>query len=483
MASATPERLAAPASPRDSAGRAIAPRPAPWWIQRLPDTMFGRTMLLIAALIAFGHYAWVSVSERLETPVRAYWAAHEAVSIVNLTRAALLASHANRRLMLLAELSQSESIQLYPLEMLPMEGQPHLTPLQQGIVEELRKELGPTTLVGFDRHNINGLWVSFDLGPDRYWLVIPRAPTRNDRSLVWAGWSALVLVLSMLGAAMIVRRLNQPLANLANAAQRLASGSRPERLKEGGPREIATVTQAFNSMARNLERAESDRAMLLAGVSHDLRTPLTRLRGTAELALQPGSSPEQAREALADCVEESERVLRMLNTLMDVAEAEAGMMRLERRPVDLRDLAREAAELYEFVAQEKDVRVEARLPREPAIAFVDPVRTRQVIANLLDNAIKYTDAGGHVVVEVEDGALPSAIAVCVRDDGIGIPPEETDRIWTRLYRGDKSRSRRGLGLGLSLVKAVVEAHGGGVAVQSTPGQGSTFTVWLPRKGA
>jgi two-component system osmolarity sensor histidine kinase EnvZ len=102
--------------------------------------------------------------------------------------------------------------------MLPLEGNPDLTPLQTGIVEELRKELGPTTLVGFDRHNINGLWVSFDLGPDRYWLVIPRAPTREDRSLAWAGWSALVLVLSMLGAALIVRRLNQPLSDLANAA-------------------------------------------------------------------------------------------------------------------------------------------------------------------------------------------------------------------------------------------------------------------------
>jgi signal transduction histidine kinase len=173
----------------------------------------------------------------------------------------------------------------------------------------------------------------------------------------------------------------------------------------------------------------------------------------------------------------------LLNTLRDGAAAEAGMMRLDRRPVDLRDLAREAAELYEFVAQEKDVRLQARLPQVPVVAHVDPVRARQVIANLLDNAIKYTDAGGCVWVEVQAEALPGQAAVRVHDDGMGIPAGEIDRIWTRLYRGDKSRSRRGLGLGLSLVKAVVEAHGGRVAVESAPGKGSTFTVWLPRKGA
>jgi signal transduction histidine kinase len=303
------------------------------------------------------------------------------------------------------------------------------------------------------------------------------------RAFVLLGSAALVA--SFVGGAVFAHRAARPIRQVVRTARDIVETGRLEARvpKAGNTDDLAELASLFNTV---LDRNQAlIRAMResLDNAAHDLRTPLTRLRGTAELALQPGSSPEQAREALADCVEESERVLRMLNTLMDVAEAEAGMMRLERRPVDLRDLAREAAELYEFVAQEKDVRLDARLPREPAIAFVDPVRTRQVIANLLDNAIKYTDAGGHVVVEVEDGALPGRVAVRVRDDGIGIPPEETDRIWTRLYRGDKSRSRRGLGLGLSLVKAVVEAHGGGVAVQSTPGQGSTFTVWLPRKGA
>lgn len=465
MASAAPERLAAPASPRDSAGRAIAPRPAPWWIQRLPDTMFGRTMLLIAALIAFGHYAWVSVSERLETPVRAYWAAHEAVSIVNLTRAALLASHANRRLMLLAELSQSESIQLYPLEMLPMEGQPHLTPLQQGIVEELRKELGPTTLVGFDRHNINGLWVSFDLGPDRYWLVIPRAPTRNDRSLVWAGWSALVLVLSMLGAAMIVRRLNQPLANLANAAQRLASGSRPERLKEGGPREIATVTQAFNSMARNLERAESDRAMLLAGVSHDLRTPLTRLRLGVEML--PDNVDEQGRAAMIADIDDINAIIgQFLNFVRDENSERAAL-------IDPAGLVGNLANRY--LEKGHDLRIETSA--SPRSAELRPLAMRRLLQNLIDNAIRYGEPPISVVAREADGML----VLEVLDRGPGIPPEAVERVLQPFTRLDMARGGGGTGLGLAIVDRIVRQHGGQLELEPREGGGLAARICLPLK--
>jgi signal transduction histidine kinase len=213
----------------------------------------------------------------------------------------------------------------------------------------------------------------------------------------------------------------------------------------------------------------------LDNVSHDLRTPMTHLRGSAELALAGPPDIDRYREALADCVEEADRVLVMLTTLMDISEAESGAIELHRELMPLAGIVERAVELYHDTAEAKGVILESGVD-DTVVASVDRLRLEQVAANLLDNAIKYTPSGGRVDISVvrENGRA----VLRVRDSGIGIPAAELPRIWDRLFRGDQSRTERGLGLGLSLVKAIVEAHGGTVTVESTPGQGSTFSVNL-----
>jgi len=298
-------------------------------------------------------------------------------------------------------------------------------------------------------------------------------PLRQSFGLV----GGLTVIISLLAGNFIAYRAMRPVRQIVATAQAIIrTGQLNSRVPTRPTHdEFDELVRLFNTLLDRNESLIGAMREALDNVAHDLRTPLTRLRGTAELALSSNTDLATARESLADCVEESERVLAMLNTLMDITEAEAGMMKLHRAPVDLCQLVREVMELYQYVAEERKISIHTELPARCETS-VDGNRIRQVFANLLDNAIKYTPEGGSVTISVRDE--PEQAVTIFRDTGMGIPAEEQEKIWARLYRGDKSRSQRGLGLGLSLVKAVVEAHGGKVTVSSQPNMGATFTVKL-----
>jgi signal transduction histidine kinase len=273
-----------------------------------------------------------------------------------------------------------------------------------------------------------------------------------------------------------VKRSVLPIKKIhSDIASILADGRTGMLLPEDRGPVLVDLYGQINQLLEQNRQLVTEMQSSLDNVAHDLRTPMTRLRAVAEYGLQEDTDIERLKDALSDCLEESERVLSMLGIMMSVAEAESGTMHLQKEPVELAESLTDVVSLYEYVAEEKKITISTRL-QENLLVDADRTRMAQVWANLLDNGIKYGKDGGTVDISLErDG---DEAVVVFADDGMGISTNEIHRIWDRLYRGDRSRSRPGLGLGLNYVKAVVEAHGGTVGVDSELQRGTRFTVQL-----
>lgn len=290
-----------------------------------------------------------------------------------------------------------------------------------------------------------------------------------------AAYSVLVLALTFLLAGTIAR----PLEQLKESATRLGTGELEHRASVKGTQEVVELGTTLNSMAERLQHLEGMRREYVSNVSHELRTPLAAIRGMAETVMEHGASdPALVERYLPRTVAQTDRLARLATQLLDLAQIESGNILSDRQPVGPQEIAAEVTATLAPAAEQKGVRVHNLVPLLPVVSG-DRDRLVQVLINLVDNAVRHTPEGGEV--RLEGRQLDGRVELLVIDSGEGIPEEHLPNLFTRFYRVDSSRNRRsgGSGLGLSIVREIVEAHGGSVEVESRPGEGTTFRVVLP----
>ena len=427
----------------------------------LPRSLLWRTFLLVALLMVISVAAWFAIFRTYEREPRARQLAQTLVSVVNLTRAALISARPEARRELLRDLSDREGIHIYPADAAdrvePLPDRPFLH-LVQELVQE---QMGPETRLTLEREGERALFVNFridDSAEGDFWLALPRERIERVFPLGWLGWAVATLLLSLVGAWIIVFRITRPLKALQEAARKVGAGETPARLDEAGPTELATVAHAFNQMSADLAEIDQDRALILAGISHDLRTPLTRLRMGIEMA-----NDEDLREGMTADVEEMDKTI---GQFLDFARSEGGEA---QQDVDIATLLGELATQY----RRRGFTVEFAAPPPPALASAFPVRPqalRRAVSNLIDNALLY--AGSKSPVELDFSAASGEFSIEVRDRGPGIPAEETERMKRPFARLETARTNAtGAGLGLAIVDRIARSHNGRLELLPRTGGG------------
>ncbi len=414
-------------------------------------SLFWRTLLLVLLLIVASLAAWLQSYRVLERGPRAQTIAQQVVSVVNITRAALVYADPFVRSDLLAELAANEGVRIYPLEpddkVVPLADGPLIKLMEQAIVAKL----GAGTQLASEVNGIAGLWISLSIADDDYWVYISRDPIARTYGTQWIGWAAVALLLSVIGAILITRLINRPLAQLSRASAELGSGRDPALLPETGPVEIRTVNESFNRMVADLGKLDADRALLLAGISHDLRTPLSRLR----LELEMAPLPEASRAAMVGDIEQMDAIVRQF---LDYAR------KAPQAPAAEVDLSAAVA------AAVQRARIDAEPDSSVALHIAPDVRVRgfateidRALDNLLTNAVRYgrdSETGRlHVTVALTANADQATVAVI--DQGSGVFVAEIDRLLRPFERGETARSgSTGAGLGLPIVDRIARMHAG-----------------------
>jgi len=432
-------------------------------------SLFWRTFVLLAILLGSGIMAWVWTLRSLEFEPRAVAASQQIASLVNLARAALRTSDAINRVAMVKTLSAQEAIRIAPHE--PSD---KWEPFEEDrftrvVAGELHNRLGIETIVARSVNGQPGLWVGFNIEKDSWWLQTELGRVRALTGPTWFVWVGIALLATIFGSVAIARLINQPLRELSFAASRIREGEFDSRLDENTmTSEIREVNMGFNRMARELAKVEEDRAVMLAGISHDLRTPLARLRLEAEMSVHD----EEAQQNMALDIDQLDAII---DKFMDYARP--GDTKL--KPVNLAQVVEREMQGFR---DPSTIRIQHRVAIDIAV-LADDIELGRVFANLFENARRYgrSNDTGIAVVHVTYARTGPWVIVSVRDHGSGVAPEKMHQLTTPFFRGDAARTAAtGAGLGLAIVEKALARMGGALELDNAADGGLVAHIRLKR---
>lgn len=433
-------------------------------------SLFWRTFFMLAMLLVGCIVAWLQTFRALEFEPRVLQSAQQLASLVNLSRAALVHSDSIARVSLVKTLADEESVRIAPREPTDRYRPYDSDALSRSVSEQLSARLGPGTVVAREVNGTPGLWIGFSIDGDPYWLLTDPSRLGLVAGTTWLIWLGTALLLSLTGAALIARLINRPLKNLSFAASRLREGDfNASQLSEAvATSEIREVNIGFNRMAQRLSKIEQDRALMLAGISHDLRTPLARLRLETEMSV----SDPQARGHMAADIEQ---VNAIIDKFLDYARPD----HQSPERVSLNQVIESAT--YP-ARQDPSTSITTSIPPD-TIVMGDATELQRVFANLVENAQRYgrDPVSGEARIEIAAKAKDDWVLIKLRDHGTGVSPELLSQLTQPFFRGDESRTAAtGTGLGLAIVERAVSRMGGRFALANSSTGGLAAHIKLPR---
>jgi len=438
----------------------------------LRSGLFWRTFFLMSLLTTLSMGSWIGMLNVFQRGPQVQQTAELVVSVVTLTKAALTHSAPEARLELLIELVSNEGIRIFTLEPTDEVAPPPDNALMPDIAAAVREKLGQQTRFSSRVNGMAGFWISFNIEDDQYWLMLERERLAGLTRIQWLGWASVVGVLSLLGAAFISSLINLPLARLTAATRAFAKGERPAPLPEKGPQEIIEANRSFNQMVEDLAQVEKDRAVILAGISHDLRTPLARMQLEVEMA----NLPVEAREGMQSDIAQMDAIIGQFLDYAKPTEAATFV------PVDLSGLIADSAM---HAARMPDVRTSTEIT-EGIRVMGNETDLRRVINNVVENARRYARTPGMDLTEIEFSCHVRTTAhgrravVEIGDHGPGVPPDQINQLLKPFTRLDTARGQaNGAGLGLAIVERVVTRHNAELTVRNREGGGLLVQLALP----